>query len=384
LALAAALGVATTGCGGDEHVEVDRGPLDDTIDDAARRVWPGRDVPGQGRVVSLNNGFVDGRQVSYWFAGLASPVSADVFWFCREGDDGCPLDERGAIDFSRTVGRPVFARMPGEQSYSPYWWIRVVRVPDDYEPDAIKSVLGINEAIQAGRVRFEWYHFNHGGSLGPDKAIQNTVLVLDGTSLEGNGADLPGQLGVASEPVPIREGWHQQYRVWYYDFTHTEGVFPPESSKEEEWTSPSMAAMETFLLFRDCSAGAESSVCAGAGSMRGAVSERALQQDLTADGDLSDTNDVLAAVPGQPSADGPRYSPAWAAMEVVVGAEANIELIDSSRDDGVSDIRDIATLRGLVTGGLLSPPAAMAPARFDERAVGEVAYVNCPAQVPAQ
>ena len=36
------------------------------------------------------------------------------FWFCREGAEACPLDTHGRVNWDQVVGRPVFARVPGE------------------------------------------------------------------------------------------------------------------------------------------------------------------------------------------------------------------------------------------------------------------------------
>ena len=387
-AIMIAAALLATGCGAaeDDLDEPDLGSLTDVIDVLQRRVWPGSDQPGSGRVIPRINGFVENQPIGYWFAGVALPTTADVYWFCREGDMGCPLDDRGALDTERTLGGPVFARIPGESSYSPYWWIKVIRVPDDYQPNALKSVLGIERAIQNGRVRQEWYHFNHTRWIGPDKAIEHSMLVLDDTVLEGNG-DAPQNLpGVATHYVPRLQGWHKQYRVQYFDFTATEGVLPPADEEQEEWLAPDVPTAELYVMFRGCTddAGPTPTVCSAGERMIGAVTEQALALDLTGDGDLSDTNNVLSTLPGRVPADPDErlYSPLWAVMKVMVAptSDADVRLIDTTGDQRDSDVRSAATVQQLVKANALLPPVALT-ADFLGATVDGPVFFDCATQV---
>ncbi len=382
--MGAALLLAACGGADDELDEPDRGSLTDVIDNSQRRVWPGVEVPGQGRVIQRINGFVDDRPIDYWFAGLVRPSTADIYWFCRDQDTECPLDAAGAVDFSRTVGRPVFARIPGEQSYSPYWWIKVIRVPEDYRPDSIKSVFGIEQAIAAGRARLDWFYFNHRRWVGPDKAIEHTLLVLDGTVLEGNGESPPGRPDVTTRYVQRRQGWHKQFRVQYYDFSAIEGVLPPADEEQEEWLAPRVPTAELYMLFRDCAAGADSPACSTGGRMSGAVTERTLSLSLTGDGDLSDTNNVLGALPGRAPSDpdDPLYSPSWAVMEVRVAPEsdADVRLIDTTGDQRVSDVRSVATVQKLVADGVLRAPIPVTGDRVGGPTDGPI-FFDCATQL---
>ena len=234
----------------DQQTEVDLGPIEAVTDEVARTVWPGNVLPNGVRRVRLLNGFFDGEPSAYWFAGFASRLTADVFWFCREGDTACPFDDDGVIDRSRTVGDPVFARVPGEEGYSPFWLVWTVRVPEDYVADEIKSTHGIEQAVASGRVVVERHITDHGRDVGPDETIMHCLLVLEGTLLEGNGEELVGRPGVMSKKLEISTGWHKQYRVQVFDFTPNEGVFPPDTATESRALMPSA---DIFVFFRDCS-----------------------------------------------------------------------------------------------------------------------------------
>jgi len=369
-------------------VAADLGPIEQLVDESMREQWPGVDEPDGSRVIPLVNGFAAGKPVSYWFAGPAPRTTADMYWFCRDGDVQCPLDEHGAVDRSRTVGGPVFARMPGEASYSPFWWVRVVRVPDDYEADSIKSVFGIQQAIRNGRASLPWYHHNFAGWIGPEKAIEHTLMVLDGTRLEGNGDVLAS--GQPSQSVPLHEGWYQRYRVKFYDFTETEGVLPP-ATPAQAWTPPAVPTAAMFVLFRDCAADrSTSAVCATDASMNGAVTERALALDLTGDGDHADTNNVLSATPRTdplyPNV--AAYSPLWAVQEIpVVGArDAEVALIDTTGNQALSDVRDAAAIADLVAAGLLGTAEPMSESRVGTAITGNggAVFHDCPARVEAR
>ena len=382
----AALLLAAAACAspGDELWEQDLGPLESTLDEPARRLWPGHEQPEGGRVIPLINGFGNGAPIGYWFVGQAPSTTADMFWFCREDDALCPLDEQGRLNLDRSVGRPVFARMPGEQSYSTYWWIKVIRVPAGYEADSIKSVHGIERAIQAQRVSHEWYHFNYGGSVGPKRAIEHSVLVLDGTRLQGNGDDLIAEPGVASQTVPLLEGWHKQYRVHFYDFTGIEGVLTPDS---EEGMPLMVPTADMYMIFRDCTTAVQPAVCDAATDMRGGVNERGLDQDLTADSDRLDTNNILAPRPEgfSPAASSYRGWGLWAVKTVTVSAEQNdtLELIDTTADQFRSAVKSTIVLDDLVVAKHVSEPTPLQPNRVGKPpGSGEVLF-DCPVQVAA-
>lgn len=367
--------------------EEDLGPIEQTVDEVARTVWPGVD-DDDGRAVRLLNGFFDGEPASWWFAGFAPRRTADVFWFCPEEDATCPFDDAGTFDRSRAIGAPVFATMPGESTHSPFWLLWVVRVPSDYEPDELKSTFGIQQAAEAGRVQVEAAVVDHGGDIGPAGVIVHCLMVLEGTVLQGNGDDLVGRPGEATEPVPVRTGWHKQYRVNVFDFIDTAGVFAPNPSSE---SVPTMAESDHFVFHRDCAGGSLSPACDALGQDAAPVSERGLDADLTDDGDRQDTNNILTGLPGAEPGVDPwevTYSPLWRVKAVRVPAEGDddVSLIDTTADQDDSDARSVADVRALVEAGIVPEPEDLSEAEAGANPIEGnegVLFFNCPAQVPA-
>ena len=350
----------------------------------SRTVWPGVEGP-EGRYVRLLHGFFGGSPTAYWWVGFAKRHTSDVFWFCREGDDACPFDERGAIAFDRLVGDPVFATMPGEVDYSPFWLTWVVRVPEDYPADALKSVYGIEGAVADGLVTMQQAVFDHGGGVGPGDAIMLCSLALEGTTLEDNGGPL-AETGEDSLVVPDRLGWHKGYRVHYFEFTEGEGLIAADPASESVvQTTPA----NIFLFYRDCAEGSTSPVCdaVGAGDLA-PVDERGVEADFNADGDRQDTNNLISGFPGVDPSDpwDVLYSSLWKVhvVRVAPGMDDQVTLMDTSGDQQVSDVMGMADLRDLVDQGLLlEPQAATQEDVVDPFGTGEdEVFFNCPSQVP--
>ncbi len=338
-------------------VEEDLGPIEAVVDEVARTVWPG--VQGEdGRYVRLLNGFFAGEPTAFWFGGFAPRRTADLFWFCRSGDASCPFDEAGGFARDRAVGDPVFATMPGEVDHSPFWRLWVVRVPEGYEPNELKSTFGIEQAAEDGRVVVEAAVTDHGGDIGPAEVLVHCLMVLQGTVLEGNGDDLVGRPGEPSRAIVPRTGWHKQYRVNVFDFVDTEGVFAPNLSSE---SVPLMPEANIFVFHRDCLGGSTSPACAALDRDEVAVSERGIERDLTGDGDRRDTNNIIGAFPGVAAGPDPwesAYSPLWRvkAVRVPAASDAAVNLIDTSGDQDVTDARSVADVRALVQAGLVAEP----------------------------
>jgi hypothetical protein len=367
--------------------EPDLGPIDAVVDDFARTVWPGVDGSDGRRQVPLLNGFFEGEPTSFWFGGFTSHGSPNAFWFCRRSDPECPFDTDGVVQWSRVVGGPVFATLPGEVDYSPYWLAWVVRVPEDYQPDELKSVFGIEEAASTGRVQVEQVFFDHGGSFGPGPAIMLCMMVLQGTELEGNGAAMVGTLDLPSLYVPVRRGWHKQYQVAFYDFTAGEGVVVSDPASE---SVPLTAAADLYSFFRDCDGASASPVCSSPErSAVAPVSERWAGVDLTGDGDRRDTNHVLSAAP-RVSLDDPwatTYSALWRIRQVRVppAADAEVALIDTTGDQTLSAARDLPTIRQLAEVGAVDEPIDLPESYvgLDIPANDGRVFLTCPAQVAA-
>ncbi len=408
-ALVAAIACALTACSTEtSRVEQDLGPIENVVDDIARTVWPGLDRSDGSRYIRHINGFFDEEITGYWFVGFASRITADAFFFCREGETTCPFDADGRFDDSSQVGLPVFARVPGEAAFSPFWMAWVVRVPDDYQPNELKSAYGIESAASAGRVRIEQHYHDFGGAVGPDETIMHCLLVLKGTELERNGTTIVGT-DKPMKYVKPRMGWHKQYQVEFYDFTISEGLFPPDPVSDQR---PYMPFSDIFVLFRDCKGEQDQidAACAGDkdkttecanakkakgyvcdhlnNELPGAISERGIETDMTGDGDKSDTNNVIVAFPGVPpaSAADPVYSPLWRINVVGVPAASKdkISLIDDTLVQDDSEVRSVKRIRELVTDDILAKPVFMSEAMAGNAIPGNdgKVFFSCPSQVP--
>ncbi len=386
-ALAALLLIACSAEPVDE-IEADLGPIEQVVDEVARTVWPGVDPIDGARYIRRINGFIQDQSVSYWFVGFASRLTADAFFFCRKGDTMCPFDKHGRLDPAVQVGNPVFARVPGEAGYSPFWLVWVVHVPDDYEPNEFKSASAIEKAAAADRVTVGLYLYDYKGVVGPTETIMHCLLVLKGTELEDNGADVVRSKGVPSATIPTRMGWHKQYQVEFFDFSHTEQVFSPDDVTESRALMP---ISDIFVLFRDCKekGGSKAPVCKMLnGEMQGAVSERGVETDLTADGDKNDSNNVIVAAPGMLPANpiDKVYSPLWRVNVVRVRAaqEHKIKLFDDTGVQDNSDIKSIKSIRARVGDGIFDEPGFMSEAMAGNAIPGNdgKVFFNCPAQPP--
>jgi hypothetical protein len=382
LAAGLALASALAGCDPAPPVEEDLGPIEDVLDELVTPVWPGVE-DDDGRHIRLLNGFFDGAPTAYWWAGFANRTTSDVFWFCREGDEGCPFDPDGGVDFDRVVGGPVFATMPGEDGYSPFWLTWVVTVPADYEPDSLKSVPGIEEAVAEGRVGMDRATWDHGGAVGPGDAIMLCTLVLAGTELQGNGDPL-FDTGEPSLVVPIRLGWHKQYQVHFYEFTEGEGPMLPDPASESR---PQTTPANIFLLYRDCTAGSTSPACDAVAIDVVPIDERGVEEDLNGDGDRRDTNNLISGFPGVDPSDpwDVAYSSLWKVHVVRVAPEhdGDVALVDTSGDQGSSDVMGMEDLRLAVQAGLLEEPIAATEEDMVDPLTGAVdeVFFNCPSQV---
>jgi len=369
----------------DAWPEEPAGPVEQIVDEVQATVWPGVDAE-EGRHVRLLNGFFDGEPSSYWFAGFASRRAADVFWFCPEGDTSCPYDSDGQIDRSRTIGDPVFAVKPGDAAYSPFWLIWTVTVPSDYQPDDLKSVSGIDAAAKAGRVSVNRALFDHGGDIGPDAAIMHCLLILEGTELQGNGADIVGRPGVPALHIPVQTGWNNKYKVNFFDFTESEGLFAPAADSE---SVPLFPTADIFVYFRDCLGGSTTDLCAQAGVEHAAVSERGVELDLTNDGDRADNNNIISGFPRTPAPDplDRLYSPLWRAMKTLIDPahDDDVVLFDTTGDQSDTELTTLSRMREMIELGWLAEPHQISEMDSGNAIAGNdgVTFFNCPSQTPA-
>lgn len=389
LSLLAALGLALGACTSDPAPakgEVDRGPIENSLDDNGLSVFPGLQRADGSHYVRQINGYFNGEQTGYWFFGFASRATADVFVFCRQGDAVCPFDAKGKAQWSHMVGNPVFARMPGQVGFSPFWLVWKVTVPADYEGNEIKSVEGVHAAVAAGRVKLDLNLHDHGGSIGVGQTIMHCAHVLADTTLERAGEDLVGKPGIKNRIIERRVGWHNRYQIRFFDFTASEGVTSPDPNSQSR---PLMRTSDIYVAFRDCNGGSKSTVCGLVNTLAGAVSERGTETDLTNDGDKRDTNNVLVSFPGTlpvDPVDADRvYSPLWRVNRVMIKAahDQDMLLVDDTHDQTKSMIKSVAQVREYVNKGWVYPIEFVNEGMTGTAIQGNdgLTFFSCPSQV---
>ncbi|HTM19561.1 MAG TPA: hypothetical protein VL172_03605 [Kofleriaceae bacterium] len=386
LVLAVAL---LAGCpGGDSGVDPDLGAIDDTLTFADRVNWPGVDR-ASGRVVPAVFGFAEDMHIVYWFLGFASKRTADSFWFCRQGDAECPLDAAHRFNWDHIVGHPLFTRIPGQLEFSPFWQMWRVDVPPEYQADEIKTTATLDARAQSGELTVQPLVIDFGDYFGEPAGFQEVVahcaLVLAGTTLEFNGTEMAD----GSAPMMRLEnkvGWHEGYRVEFVDFSRSDGVFPESADSQNR---PLMRLANIYIQWRMCAGDNPPAICALPGTIaeRRPVSERGLGEDITNDGDASDTNNTFAGFPcKQPlRAEEKAYSPLWAVNNVFIDGASPLAEIDVTADQRTSEIKSaVDVFDRLSFGDMLGPEPSVEdetgnPVPGNE---GQV-FFNCPLAVPA-
>ena len=187
-------GTVTLSACADEAGEADEEPLVDENRDALPD-----DMQGGMPVapVPLRRLFVEGEWRAGWIIGseresprVAAEAVSQVYVFCRDSEfEMCPMA-------APPVGQNVFATIPDDEDYSPYWEVVRVRVPEDYEPDAIKSVATIDRS---------------GYETETLPMVVNCPLHGHGAALRGNGLEGAPSISVAS-------GWYDGWRIYYWNF----------------------------------------------------------------------------------------------------------------------------------------------------------------------
>lgn len=162
---------------------------------AGAALGPG--VGAQAEEKTLVSGWFQDRQVQYYDFGMNTPLIGDngvqtqPLWVFIHGmnADGTPDFVEGQHNIVDTV--------PGEAGYSDLWQVVFVTVPEDYEPDSIRSA---EEVVDSG---YETETTN---------MFVNCPVVPAGTTLEGG--------------EPLVQGWNDGEEVFYPDF----GANPPTTA----------------------------------------------------------------------------------------------------------------------------------------------------------
>lgn len=367
-------------------VDVDRGPVEATLTASDRINWPGLDH-GSGREILYTHGFAEGRPVGYWFLGFAQRKTADSFWFCRDGDTQCPLDDNHRINWSHLVGNPLFMRLPGQPGFSAFWQVWVVRVPESYEADSIKTIGSLHRRTLDGELEVSElitdFGTLQGEAVGPRETILHCALALAGTTLALNGTRMVDDTGEMLR-LELKQGWHEGLRVNFVDFSPTDGVFPAADDTE---TRPLMPMANIYILWRSCDVPEGTPrppICdlPGSDTHKRAVSERGAGQDFCNNRQTDDTNNTLGALACERQRSSElRYSPLWKINFVQLEPGVDVGLIDTYADNVMSEIKSANDLFARVETHEFQQPV---PQREDEAGNpvpgnDGLIFFNCPA-----
>ena len=143
----------------------------------------------QGEEKTLVAGWFQDREVQYYDFGTNTPLAANntvptqPIWVFIHGmnADGTPDFVEGQHNIVDVV--------PGEPGYSDLWQVVMVTVPEDYEPDSIRSAEDVRDS---------------GFETQTTGMLVNCPIVPEGTTLE------TGQ--------ELVQGWHDGEEVFYPDF----------------------------------------------------------------------------------------------------------------------------------------------------------------------
>lgn len=138
---------------------------------------------------ALVSGWFQDRQVEYYDFGTNTPLAANdtvptqPIWVFIYGmnADGTPDMVEGQHNIIDVV--------PGEAGYTDLWRVVMVTVPDDYDPDSIRSAEEVRDS---------------GFEQTTTDMLVNCPIVPEGTTLEGG--------------EPLQQGWNDGEAVFYPDF----------------------------------------------------------------------------------------------------------------------------------------------------------------------
>jgi hypothetical protein len=190
-------------------------------------------------------GFSDGQIAWYWFVGPTNNTINPVYIFQYSTGQAV----QGQF--------PIIDVKPGGQGYTHFWEIMNVTVPSTYVPNTIKSLTTLNHAQQNGLV-----------SISDSKrALNGPIIAHDAKAEVVNG-----------EPLITS--------IWYRSKLSSMAIF------ETNLGGSRVPAIPIWLIQREPD--------------NYPLLEWVAGKDLNGDGDLSDSNDLIGATPGQPG-----YSPLW-------------------------------------------------------------------------
>ncbi len=241
------------------------------------------DADGLAGTLVRQTAFANGALVHAWNFGPAPGVAAPLFVLASRDASG---------ELVRIAHPNVIEAIPGDPRYSPFWAVYFVEITPAYQGELLTSFAAVSEAVSRGLVR---------SPAAQTFAVDCPIAGPDVRVDVGSGQTL------AAPSIFYYEGM----TVPYFDL----GRMPLDAGS-------SVPEARRIVIRRE---GDEP------------LSEIARNVDVTGDGDTSDTNDVLEGPPG--------VMPVTPRLRTVAVAVADTTaLIDTSRDEAVSDVTSLTQL----------------------------------------
>jgi hypothetical protein len=221
------------------------------------------DQDGVDALIPLRHQFGGGQAIAGWDLGPTPIQIAPLYGLVkRSGASTVPVDHP-----------PIADSIPGDLLYSPYWAIYTVTVSDRYQGEVIASITALDDAVRTGLVE------------APVELplVVNCPAVATDVQLEPG----PGRAPIAARAIYYYRG----YAVPYFDFGQV-AVDPTDPE--------AVAVAPRYVLAPEGGA---------------PFSEPLRGVDMTDDGDLDDSNDILADDAGTATA-----TAAYQTVRVVVAA----------------------------------------------------------------
>ncbi len=268
-------------------------------------------------VAPRTSAFSEGEPVRYWHLGerSAQPMRAYVLYEEVEG-------ERVRVDHPLVVDR-----IPGEEGYSPYLHLHWVRVPPGYA-GRLRSFDEVDAAVASGAV----------SAPEPESSYLHCPIAAPDAELDLGG----GMTALPETPI-----WVRGLEARCFDLSQGRPPRPLLSNG-------GMIIRHVYVLTRE--------------GEDAPLAEAARMEDLTGDGDQTDSNQVF----GVSLHDGD-YTPRWKMVTVTVPAD--YASIDTSGDENVADYRAATDMFDVAPDYTITPIEG----RVVDYALTEV-FIDCPIQ----
>jgi hypothetical protein len=252
-------------------------PEIETNTDLAAQIRANQFVSG---VVPLHSLFGGGGPIAAWDFGPALDHTSPMFELI--GTDGMPLQHPEIVDFA-----------PGDRGYSPFWSVWHVQVTASYAGELITSVTALDEALRLG--------------------------LVEAPVAQAAGVNFPVATNDVRLELPAAPPADSDDRFYYRGYAMTYFELGPVMLAPDKVT---VLPLSRYILHRE----GEEPLDEG---IRGV--------DIDGDGDIRDSNDILAGVTGD-------QSTTSAYRTVTVAVAKAVSSIDTSQNQAIADLRGEAQL----------------------------------------